>query len=204
MSMLVRRQLRLLAVALITSETGIQVESPGDWATPPSKLPSIKLRSPGDRKVSITRAMPEFTTTVTLEIMATVSGNTQGEAQDAIEDLGQQIEAAIFAGQPIVQLCQQFTSSNAEVDISADGETHIARMRMTIECETFESFEPTQLNPADYPALKQLVVNVDTAGPFDALGTYPTPPFPDSVATAPRTSGPDGRNEGTLQIDLST
>ena len=33
-------------------------------------------------------------------------------------------------------------------------------------------------------------------------GTYTGSPFPGSVTAAPRTTGPDGRDEGALQIDL--
>jgi hypothetical protein len=202
MSILARRQLRLSAKAVIAALTGVTVESPGDWNIVPSKLPNIRVRVPSERKSSSTRSMPTFTTTASLQILATLQAGTADDAQDQIDALGQLIEAAFFSAQPLVRMCQQFTSVNTEVEVTAEGERHIARMLMTVDCEMFESFDPTEINPADYPALQQLNVHVDMLAPFDPSGTYANPPFPDSVTPAPRTSGPDGRDEGRLQIDL--
>jgi hypothetical protein len=204
MSMLSRRQLRLVAMAVISAITSITVESPGDWETPPSKLPNIKLRAPSERKISIVRSMPEFTTTVTLELLVTLQADTAEGAQDAIEGLGQTIEDAFFSAQTIVQLVQQFPSVTTETRITADGEQHVAQMRMSVECEVFETYDPTLINPGDYPSLAQIQLHADLQRPFDASGTYPGPAFPDSVTPAPRTVGPDGRDEGALLIDLPT
>ena len=154
--------------------------------------------------MSIARTIPEFTTTVTLEILATVAGDTQEEAQDALELLGNTIEVAIFGSQKIVGLCQQFTTALTEVDINADGSSHIGRAKITIDCETFEAFDPALLNPATTPNLARIGIHLDLAAPFDATGTYVDPPFPGSVNPAPRTIGPDGRDEATLVIDIPT
>ena len=51
-------------------------------------------------------------------------------------------------------------------------------------------------------AFQEAQIHLDTTTPFDASGTYPNPPFPDAVQPAPRTSGPDGRAEGGLDIQL--
>jgi len=203
MSMLARRKLRETALAVVQAITGITVESPGDWETAPARCPNIKLRAPGERKVSVTRTLPEFTTTVTLELMLTVEDATAASAQDALDDLCQQLEACFFSAQPLVQLCQQFPTVTTTVDISSDGKRHVARAVMRVDCETFEAFDPTEISPADYPALQRMDVHVDTGAPFDPGGAYTDPPFPDAVTPAPRTAGPDGRDEGTLQIDLT-
>lgn len=79
--------------------------------------------------------------------------------------------------------------------------------------------------PAIVP-LQGIDIHADTAAPYDARGTYPTGPghigtdfvvgsspagvpapsagsvFPSAIAPAPRVSGPDGRDEGGLQINL--
>ena len=202
MSILARRELRLAAIAAIAAVTGVTVDSPGDWSIAPSRLPNIKLRTPVDRKASITRTMPEFTTTVTIEILATLQAGSDAAAQDAIEALGQQLELALFGAQPLVKLCQQFSSVTTETDITAEGEVHIARIRLALDCEVFEAFDPTEINPADYPALQQLNVHVDLAQPFDASGSYPNLSFPASVKPAPRSTGPDGRDEGFVQVNF--
>jgi hypothetical protein len=203
MSLLARRLLRTTAQNVISAITGVIVDSPGDWDTQPNRLPNIKLRAPGDRKVSVARTLPEFTTTVVLEMEVTVAGETAEEAQDALEDLGSKVEDAFFGAQPLVKLCQQFPTVQTTVKISGEGRSHFGRAHMLIECEVFEAFDPTIINPADYPALQQMGVHVDTARPFDADGTYANPPFPDAVPPAPRSTGPDGRDEGSLELDLT-
>ncbi len=199
---LARRQLRLAAKQAISAFTGVTVESPGDWESQPVNMPSIKLRCPMERKQSLARTMPEFTTTVTLELLARVVADTEDAAQDAIEALGQAIEQAVFGSVALVRLCQQFSTVTTETDISADGKKHFGGIKLSIDCELFESFDPTEINPADYPAAQKVAVHVDTAQPFDATGIYPSPAFPASVPPAPRTTGPDGRDEGYLEINL--
>ena len=139
---------------------------------------------------------------VTLELIATLQSLTAEQAQADIEALGFNIENALFCWQPLVQLLNQFSGVATESEITAQGEQHIARIRMSVDCETVEYFDPTQIFPNNYPALSQVNVNVDTDSPFDPTGTYSNPPFPAVVVPAPRTTGPDGRNEGTLQINL--
>ena len=202
MSVLARRQLRQAALAAIERISGITVESPGDWDTVAAQLPNVKLRCGTERKSSITRTEPEFTTTVALEILARVEANSEGDAQDCIEQLGALIESALLGNVAFVKLCQQFSSVSTQTQISAEGKRHLGGIHMVIECEVFESFDPTEIAPGAYPALQQMNVHLDTAAPFDATGTYASPPYPASVTTAPRTTGPDGRDEAALQIDL--
>lgn len=200
MSTTARRQLRLLTVAAVQQITGVTVLSPGDWETPPKNLPEIKVRVPSDRKVSTAKSAPTFTTTVTAEILVRVSGATDVAALDAIEALGAQIEDALFGMVSLISIIQQIASVTTQTLVTADGASHIGASLMSVDFEVFEAFDPSTL--AALPALQQILVNVDTARPFDAVGTYASPPFPGSVNPAPRTVGPDGRNEATLQVLL--
>ena len=204
MSVTARRQLRLLTVAAVQTLTGVTVLSPGDWDTPSKNFPEIKVRCPMDSKSSTAKSMPTFTTTVTVEVLARVSALTDVAALDAIEALGQQIEDAVFGMAALVRVIQQIASVSTQTAVTADGLTHIAGSLVTISMEVFESFDPSDINPAAFLALQTVLVNLDTAHPFDATGTYASPPFPAAVLPAPRTAGPDGRNEAGLQITLPT
>ena len=62
--------------------------------------------------------------------------------------------------------------------------------------EFFELYEPNA--PID---LQTITLNVDLQNIFDATGTYSNPPFPAAVVPAPRTTGPDGRDEGYVEAD---
>lgn len=199
--MLARRELRLAVVEAVETLTGVNVESPGDWDTPPAKLPQIKVRVPSENKVSAARGMPTFTTTVFLELEAKVEADTGEDAQDAIEALVYRIEVAVLSRYGVVALLQQVSSIRTDIAITAEGKRHNGNARMVFGLECFEAYDPSVLLD-DLPPLQQVGIHVDTAQPFDAVDTYPDPPFPDAVAPAPRTRGPDGRDEGGLDIQL--
>ncbi|MGF6978953.1 hypothetical protein QFZ94_007468 [Paraburkholderia sp. JPY465] len=214
--MLVRRRLRLAALgalngaALIDRGTPVTVQSPGDWAVPAAVLPVVIVRTSHEGKESEGRGMPRFTTTCTLEVKATVEASTAQEAQDAIEALWFSVEQALFTDYSLVGMLQQFEAVESALEIRADGARHLAGIAASFRCECFESFDPTEAVPApgawpvDPPPpapLDQVATHVDTIAPADKTGTYPNPPFPDAVTPAPRTQGPDGRDEGTLVIN---
>ncbi len=207
-----RRQLRLAIVAKLDEMQGIYLASPGDWPTPGEKLPALLVSAPSEQKTSINRGnVPEFNTTIQIVVQGQVDGATAEQAQDRIEDLAYRVEEAILKGYWINRMVQQFATIQTDVECTAEGKRHLAGFRMTLGCETFESFDPTvdvpqgtTWPPADPKVvpLESIGIHVDTTAPFDATGTYPNPPFPDAVLPAPRTSGPDGRDEGALDIQL--
>lgn len=201
---LARRTVRLAVLSAIQSLTGVTVVSPGDWETMPAALPEIKVRCGTDSKTSVAKQQPDFTTQVTIEILARVLAATDTAAQDALEALGGKIEAAVFGSVPLIALCQRVSSVTTQTSINADGEQHIGAILVTAQFEVFEVFDPIELDPSLAVALQQVNVHVDTARPFDPAGTYALPPFPASVTSAPRTIGPDGRDEGYAQINLPT
>ncbi len=200
-TILARRQVRLAALAALNgANLGATIDSPGDWSTPPDRLPAILLRAPSDRKESVAKTQPEFTTTVALEIEARVGANTAEAAQDRLESLGAAIEQALFTNHDLIALLQQVASVDTRTEITAEGRAHIGMLKMVVDLELFEAFDPFAV--AAPPALTSVGIHVDMANPFDANGTYANPPFPDAVSPAPRTSGPDGRDEGALDITL--
>ena len=226
---LARRYLRRAVALVLQQLTGVTVDSPGDWDTPATALPNIKLRALGDIKDSTSRSMPAFTTVAPLQLLARVRAQTAAEAQDAIEALGLLIEDSVLIAPSVIPALQQIAKVTTKQRISADGEEHYGELEMQIDCETFEQFDPAELAPQLLIDLQQLVINLDTIKPFDpgsnvvAVGAsvvsgvggplseagptvateYPDPPFPDAVVPAPRSSGPDGRNEARLVIDLN-
>jgi hypothetical protein len=195
---LARRQIRLAAVeALKAARLGIEIQSPGNWSTPEDDLPMIMLRTPGDRKQAIAKQQPNFDTTVTLELEAKVKGSSADDAQDAIDELGAQIEQALFTDYTLNRLISLWASVETRTGVSSEGRDHIGALKILANVELFEEFYAEAESP-----LEGVDIHVDTGSPFDPTGTYAGPPFPASVNPAPRTSGPDGRDEGGLSIDL--
>ncbi len=201
---LARRDLRLAALAALEAIPNIaSVECPPVTATAPAQMPYIGLRCGIERKVgSVQQQLATFTTTVTLEVLARVSANTAAAAQDAIEALALQVELAVLGLVTLLKKLQKVAGVTTTTEINGEGSAYQAGVEMSFDCELFEVFSPPVINPADYPPLEGIDVHIDAVRPYDANGIYSAPAFPSSVVPAPRTSGPDGRDEGTLVIDL--
>lgn len=198
--MLYRANLRRITVAALKSArtlAGQSVYSPRDWPDWSGNYPVIHVQTPRERKESVGRQMPEFTTTVTMTVIGRVDGTDEGRVESDLETLCEQIEQAILTNYDLVRLTQQFTSVDTRMEVTNEGEKHIGEVQMDFSMEFFEAFQPVIAD-----SLTQVDVHVDLAGPYDATGTYADPPFPDAVQPAPRTSGPDGRDEGALTITL--
>jgi hypothetical protein len=201
---LARRELRLQVLQVLETLTGYTVKSPFTLPTAPKSLPFIGLRNGVERKQSIAKSGPAFTTTVTLEVAARVSASTEEDAQDMLEAVGQALEAAVLAAPDFVRMLQQIASVTTQTEISGEGSTFLGELLMQVDCECYEEYDPTVIDPGSYPGLQNMQINVDTIRPFDAQGTY-VPRFGDGypIAAAPRLAGPDGRNEATLSFDMT-
>lgn len=207
--MMDQTQIRTLAVAaLLAADTsaGSNVFPNFDLPTFPQPA-AIYVYIPGDRKESMGRTIPEFTTVVTLAVVCKLAGTDPGALTTAVDTLRQQVLAAILTNYDLVSGIQQFANVDTRVEYSSDGRQHIAQIQIHFDIEFPELFDPYTQAPAAAQSvavdLNVIDVNVDLQNVFDPTGTYADPPFPAAVVSAPRTSGPDGRNEGTLSIDLT-
>lgn len=193
-----RRDLRVAVLAALQAIDQVTVESPPTTATAPAQLPYIGLRCGPERKVGWGKQqLGEFTTTSPMEILARAAASTQEDAQDAIEDLVASIEAAVFCNVAVLKMISAIPSVTSTTEFSGDGSRYQAECQISIDFEMAEVFEP-----APPPAFQGVNLHVDAGAPFDASGVYPDPPFPTSVTPAPRTAGPDGRDEGYITVDL--
>ncbi|WP_434663466.1 hypothetical protein P5W99_24420 [Paraburkholderia sp. A3BS-1L] len=173
--------------------------SPGDWNVTASKLPAIKVRYGGEEKKSLGNAgQTAFNTTSVFEVRVEVSAISGPAALLALEGLQADIEAAIFKSVTLRNLAQDFPFIRTQTDVSADGETHIGGMLISLGVQMYETFYP------DVTAqLAEIDLTADLVNVYDPTGTYPNPPFPDAVTPAPRTQGPDGRAEGFVKATFT-
>lgn len=210
--MTARRQIRLAVVAsLQRAVTGVTIFTPGNWPTQQDQLPALLVKAPNARKQSKGRNLPQFDTTVSIQIEGRLKADTPEDAQDAIEALEYRVERAVLLAFWTKQISQQFPSITSDTEVSSEGKTHIAGFKMTVEVETFEDFDPTEAEPVEttWPLADPVItplegvnLHLDAVQPADPSGTYADPPFPDAVTPAPRTQGPDGRDEGYAEFDL--
>jgi hypothetical protein len=204
--MTARRQVRLAVLAALQgARLGCTIDSPGDWNTPSTKLPSILLRCVGDRKAGTTAGQITFTTTVLLEIEARLEANSAEVAQDDLEALSYAIECAVVTNYEVDRIVQKWVAIDSVPEITAEGKRHVGGVMMSFTLEVFEAFDPVYQSPVQpgVSALLEMGIHNDMLGTFDPTGTYQSDVFPLAATPAPRSAGPDGRDEGALDIVLT-
>lgn len=207
-SLLARRMLRLAVMntlirCRLVSDSDKSLQSPGDRPTPTEKIPVILVRNADERKDGFTPNGPaQFNTTCYIEVQAKVLEVSAERAQDRIEFLGFLIENAVLRDVEMQRVVQKFESIDTKSEINSDGESHVGAITMTFGLQVYELFTPDDaLTWNNITDLAKLFMTIDTAWPFDKDGVYPDVPYQDKVPDAPRTSGPDGRAEGTLRFE---
>lgn len=189
---------KLVVTALQAAVAAPTIQSPGDWSVPPAKLPAILVRCGRDRKISTgPNGETQFNTDLVIEIRGIVSASTAEAAQDALEQLGAVIEDVVLRDTGIRSVTQDFPLIETVTEITADGRVHFGAVSIAVHFQIYEAFDPDVTN-----TVERMVVTVDLKAPYDANGTYPDPPFPDAIPSAPRTSGPDGRAEGVIDLEF--
>jgi hypothetical protein len=198
---LLTRQFRLAVIAALSGPEflGVSIQSPGDISTPLSKLPAILIRAVNESKDSLDVARPEFNASPIVELDVRISASTSEAAQDALEAILFNVQQSLFTNQALTAMGQAVFASRSD-DYSAEGATHLGVSKLVVTFKAFEYFEPDTALIA--VPLTSMGIHVDSLGTFDPAGTYSNPAFPASVTAAPRTSGPDGRDEGALDITL--
>jgi hypothetical protein len=166
------------------------------WPTNSRTNPAILVNWGRDTKISNGREVPNFTSTFTLRLELKVQAVNMEEARNQLDVLLSQVEQAILTNYKLNVLLQHFPHFDTIDTTDSDSENFVASAICDIAMETFEIFQPV-----DPPDLEDISVNVDLINRFDATGTYPHAPFPEAVPSAPRTTGPDGRNEGYVRND---
>lgn len=201
---LARREMRLAAIAALTQVPNVTVKSPGVWATQPSNRPEILIDCDIEQKDSLGRTVPEYTTSSVLRVSARLISGTAESAQDAIEALGATIEAVLLGNVQFVGRLQQISQVVSKTTIDSNAGHHTATLVIALTCEHLEVYSPDEIDPTQFPDVSQLLVHVDLTNIADPSGTYPGSVFPSVVQPAPRTHGPDGRDEATASVTFPT
>ncbi|HEX3809605.1 MAG TPA: hypothetical protein VHW02_07860 [Rhizomicrobium sp.] len=199
-----------LVVAALRNRTGAgaNVFVPRTWPTAQDLMPIILVQSPHEEKHSEGRSAPFYTVTTTVRVIARVTALTDnGErgtiaAQGALAKMQRQIEVAVINNAALYQVIQQISAIRAGTKVSSDGEQPIGELTMDFDLEfvqTAADFAQPDTDPIEEIAIYSDLVNV-----FDPNGSYSNPTLGETVAPAPRTSGPDGRVEAAAILDVPT
>lgn len=203
-SPLARREMRLAAFTALSLIPGVTVKSPGVWATQPSNTPEILIDCGIEQKASLGRTVPEYTTSCVLQVSARLISGTAESAQDAIEALGATIEAVLLGNVAFIARLQQVSEIVSKTTLDSSAGHHTASLVMALTCEHAEVYSPDEIDPSQFPDISQMLLHVDLTNVADPSGTYAGAAFPAAVQPAPRTQGPDGRDEGTARATFPT
>jgi hypothetical protein len=152
-------ELRDLVVAALQGKTtaGSRVYSPRDWPTSEDEYPIILVQTPFDEKMSLGRAVPEFTTVTTVRITGRVqaldsSSVLPGAAQAelAVELLREQVDKSVINSYELTKRIQQFKSVRSTIDVNADGDAHLGQLVCEMDIEYYqgpEDFYPVESVP---------------------------------------------------------
>ncbi|PMQ04163.1 hypothetical protein DyAD56_15860 [Dyella sp. AD56] len=202
-------ELRDLTVAALKASNiaGGNVYSVRSWPTTAMSYPVIYVKTPIEDRESLgPNGAPQYKVTSTIRIIARVQVPPQANdagtavAEAALESLKAQIEVAVINNPSIMVLLQQFPFTRSEMGINSEGSQAFGELALDIGMEFYQG--PEDFYPIVGTPIEELTLDADLTNVTDPSGTYPNPPFPASVTPAPRTSGPDGRAEGGLDIQL--
>ena len=151
--------LRGLVISALAGKTDAleRVYSPRDWPTSEDMYPAILVQTPFDVKNSLGRNVPQFTTVTTVRITGRLQelddleqDNGAVKAEEALEQLREQIERAVINSYDLTRQIQQFLQLRSTIGINAAGEGHTAQLLMELDIEYYqgpEEFYPIEADP---------------------------------------------------------
>lgn len=193
-----------------STAAGANVFTPRTWRTPPAGMPFLMVQSPSETKQNVSgRTGPSEFFTVgrfrvvgRIYIKADVTDSTAAAiaAEAALGVLKRQVEVAVINADPIRRAIQQCVSVESVTDVKSDGGATFGELEMTFSLEYYqgpEDFAPVESNP-----FEELALYIDLLNIFSPTGNFNDTPFPGSATGSPRTTGPDGRAEGLVLIEI--
>lgn len=139
---------------LIAASTaaGSSIYADRDWPLTEPMLPAIRVKAPFDRKDSLVRGVPQFTSVAHVVLRISACGATSQAVVTLLSNICDQVEQALLsAGSPVQQLVQQFVAVETEMRTTSISDKPAGEVDMRIECEYYQEY-----------------------GPFSALGTQIT------------------------------
>lgn len=139
------------------TDAGDRVFSPRDWPTTADMYPVILVQTPIDVKSSLGRNVPQFNTVTTVRLTGRLQAlddaaedNGAEKAEEALEQLREQVERAVINSYGLTRKIQQFLQVRSTIGVDADGEGHTAQLLMELDIEYYqgpEEFSPIETTP---------------------------------------------------------
>ena len=104
------------------------------------------MQTPIDVKNSLGRNVPQFNTVTTVRITGRLQelddaaeDNGAEKAEEALEQLREQVERAVINSYELTRKIQQFLQVRSTIDVDASGEGHTAQLLMELDIEYYRA-----------------------------------------------------------------
>ncbi|CAB1208914.1 hypothetical protein FB6_0567 [Serratia marcescens] len=142
-----------------------RVYSPRDWPTTADMYPVLLVQTPIDVKNSLGRNVPQFNTVTTVRITGRLQelddeaeDNGAEKAEEALEQLREQVERAVINSYELTRKIQQFLQVRSTIDVDAGGEGHTAQLLMELDIEYYQG--PEEFYEIDASPLEGMDVTI--------------------------------------------
>jgi hypothetical protein len=190
-SILIRKLPELAARIMVDRQWPVMTDAP----------PVLLIESGAERKtLAVSGGSPEYAVLGTIAVTIRVQARSQTAALELLDALEFAVGNALLCQPDSLVDLPGFADTptiNRTAAMSNDGDRIDAQVTLAFDCAWTEYYPPA--TPDD---LRRLHIVLDAIDPFDPTGAYPPiEQFP-APAAPTRTSGPDGRAEVGLDIDL--
>jgi hypothetical protein len=154
---------------------GITVVDYLDWPAWIKSKPIINVETNRERKLTIGRTTPQFTTDVICEISAAVQCGAKHDAVADLDRLYSQIQTTLINSPELTRLIQCVKSVEFEMTINAESKFHVGYLKSLFTFETYEG--PEWFYPTAAVPLTQIIGPVTlTDRPASGLDIAPSSP----------------------------
>lgn len=180
----IRRDAKARLLAANTA-VGAKVFASRTVPTKQDKLPCLLVYTMETKGTRSGIGIPAFDTITTLAVEIVCGDLTDEALDDALDVLEEQVKATFLNDAEWVSSFNYVDSLNVQVSIGEDSSARTAGSRVLFDVAYFDSYEPVVTD-----VLGKVNIRLDAIDPF----------MPTGPVGVTRTSGPDGRIEGEVNI----
>ena len=153
--MTTRAELRDTALAALRTASalaGIDVLGSSAVSTSGAGLPVLLVQMPAERKSSLGRGMPMFTTVVQLVVVARVAGSKASQVEADLDRIVDAVQAALLTSHGLLQIVQQFSEVETRFALTGEARALVGEAEVIVHCELFQRYDPapgTAVNQID-------------------------------------------------------
>lgn len=135
-----------------------RVYSLRDMPTKIKEYPLLNVDTPQERKESLGRNAPQYTTTATVIVTGTVASQNYADTVDQLEALSEQVVRAVVNDPPLYNMIQQITTIDTQLATNSDGADQLGMLMVNFSIEYYEG--PEDFHPLETDAFNDIAAQI--------------------------------------------